>query len=244
MPPKRKKVAALVKIALNAGAATPAPPVGTALGPHGVNIMEFCKAYNAATESMRGTIIPVEITIYEDRTFSFITKTPPAAELIKKAAGVPKGSGVPHREKVGKISRDQLRDIATTKLPDLKPVSKAPKTHTKGEKALAFAKKQLGDPYVRNAAGPNGWDCSGLSMKAWKAAGVSLPHSAGKQYRIGQKISKSNLRNGDLVFFYPGIKHVALYAGNGNVIHAPHPGKKVQYIKMKYMPYMGARRPA
>jgi large subunit ribosomal protein L11 len=81
--------------------------------------MEFCKAYNAATESMRGTIIPVEITIYEDRTFSFITKTPPAAELIKKAAGVQKGSGVPHREKVGKISRDQVRDIATTKLPDL-----------------------------------------------------------------------------------------------------------------------------
>ena len=119
MPPKKKKIAALVKIALNAGAATPAPPVGTALGPHGVNIMEFCKAYNAATESMRGTIIPVEITIYEDRSFTFITKTPPAAELIKKAAGVPKGSGVPHREKVGKISRDQVRDIATTKLPDL-----------------------------------------------------------------------------------------------------------------------------
>jgi len=119
MPPKRKKVAALVKIALNAGAATPAPPVGTALGPHGVNIMEFCKAYNATTEAMRGTIIPVEITIYEDRTFTFITKTPPAAELIKKAAGVQKGSGVPHREKVGKISRDQVRDIATTKLPDL-----------------------------------------------------------------------------------------------------------------------------
>jgi len=119
MPPKRKKVAALVKIALNAGAATPAPPVGTALGPHGVNIMEFCKAYNGATESMRGTIIPVEITIYEDRTFSFITKTPPAAELIKKAAGLQKGSSVPHRDKVGKISRDQVRDIATTKLPDL-----------------------------------------------------------------------------------------------------------------------------
>src|SRR4249920_1464060 len=85
----------------------------------GVNIMEFCKAYNAATEAMRGTIIPVEITIYEDRSFTFITKTPPAAELIKKAAGVQKGSGVPHREKVGSISRDQVRDIATTKLPDL-----------------------------------------------------------------------------------------------------------------------------
>ena len=87
MPPK-KKVAALVKVALNAGAATPAPPVGTALGPHGVNIMEFCKAYNARTEAMRGNVVPVEITIYEDRSFSFITKTPPAAELIKKAAGL------------------------------------------------------------------------------------------------------------------------------------------------------------
>ena len=118
MPPK-KKVAAIVKVALNAGAATPAPPVGTALGPHGVNIMEFCKRYNAETEPMRGNVIPVEITIYEDRSFTFITKTPPAAELIKKAAGIQKGSGVPHRDKVGKISRDQVRDIATTKLPDL-----------------------------------------------------------------------------------------------------------------------------
>jgi large subunit ribosomal protein L11 len=115
----RKKVAALVKVQLQAGSATPAPPVGTALGPHGVNIMDFCKAYNAATESMRGNVIPVEITIYEDRTFTFITKTPPAAELIKKAAGVAKGSAVPHREKVGTITRDQVRDIATTKQPDL-----------------------------------------------------------------------------------------------------------------------------
>lgn len=118
MPPK-KKVAALVKVALNAGAATPAPPVGTALGPHGVNIMEFCKAYNAKTEAMRGNVIPVEITIYEDRTFTFITKTPPAAELIKKAAGLSKGSPKPNKEKVGKITSDQVREIATTKLPDL-----------------------------------------------------------------------------------------------------------------------------
>ena len=117
--PAKKKVAALVKVALNAASATPAPPVGTALGPHGVNIMEFVKAYNAATESMRGTVIPVEITIYEDRSFTFITKTPPAAELIKKAAGVAKGSGVPQRDKVGRITRDQVREIATTKLPDL-----------------------------------------------------------------------------------------------------------------------------
>jgi large subunit ribosomal protein L11 len=118
MPPK-KKIAALVKVQLQAGAATPAPPVGTALGPHGVNIMEFCKAYNAATEAMRGNVIPVEITIYEDRSFSFITKTPPAAELIKKAAGLAKGSSVPNKDKVGRISRDQVREIANTKMPDL-----------------------------------------------------------------------------------------------------------------------------
>ncbi len=118
MPPK-KKVAAVVKVQLQAGQANPAPPVGTALGPHGVNIMEFCKAYNAATESMRGNVVPVEITIYEDRSFDFITKTPPAAELIKKAAGLSKGSAVPHRDKVGKITQDQIREIAQTKLPDL-----------------------------------------------------------------------------------------------------------------------------
>jgi large subunit ribosomal protein L11 len=115
----KKKIAALVKVQLNAGAATPAPPVGTALGPHGVNIMEFCKAYNAQTEPMRGNVIPVEITIYEDRSFTFITKTPPAAVLIKKAAGVAKGSGVPQKDKVGKLTKDQVREIATTKLPDL-----------------------------------------------------------------------------------------------------------------------------
>ena len=119
MPPKKKKVAALVKVQLNAGAATPAPPVGTALGPHGVNIMEFCKAYNAATEAMRGSVIPVEITVFEDRSFTFITKTQPAAELIKKAAGLAKGSAVPQKDKVGRLSRDQVREIATTKLPDL-----------------------------------------------------------------------------------------------------------------------------
>ncbi|MEA5054819.1 MAG: 50S ribosomal protein L11, partial [Propionicimonas sp.] len=118
MPPK-KKVAAIVKVALNAGAATPAPPVGTALGPHGVNIMEFVKRYNAETEAMRGNVIPVEITIYEDRTFTFITKTPPAAELIKKAAGLTSGSARPHKDKVGKLTADQVREIANTKMPDL-----------------------------------------------------------------------------------------------------------------------------
>ena len=118
MAPK-KKIAAVVKVQLQAGMANPAPPVGTALGPHGVNIMDFCKAYNAETESLRGNVIPVEITIYEDRSFTFITKTPPAAELIKKAAGLKKGSGTPHTDKVGKITPEQVREIATTKMPDL-----------------------------------------------------------------------------------------------------------------------------
>jgi len=121
--PRKKKIAAVVKVQLNAGAATPAPPVGTALGPHGVNIMDFCKQYNAATESQRGNVIPVEITIYEDRSFSFITKTPPAPELIKKAAGVAKGSATPHTEKVGSITAAQVREIAQTKMPDLNATS-------------------------------------------------------------------------------------------------------------------------
>jgi large subunit ribosomal protein L11 len=120
MPPKKKKkISAVVKVQLNAGAATPAPPVGTALGPHGVNIMDFCKQYNAATESQRGNVIPVEITIYEDRSFTFVTKTPPAAQMILKAAGIEKGSGIPHKTKVGSVTRDQVREIATTKMPDL-----------------------------------------------------------------------------------------------------------------------------
>ena len=118
MPPK-KKVAGYIKLQIQAGAATPAPPIGPALGQHGVNIIEFCKAYNAATESQRGNIVPVEITVYEDRSFTFVTKTPPAAELIKKAAGVSKGSATPHTDKVGHLSADQLREIARTKEPDL-----------------------------------------------------------------------------------------------------------------------------
>jgi large subunit ribosomal protein L11 len=118
MPPK-KKVSALIKLQINAGQATPAPPIGPALGQHGVNIMEFCKAYNAQTESQRGNVIPVEITVYEDRSFTFVTKTPPAAELIKKAAGVPKGSGEPHKTKVGRLTAAQVREIAQAKIEDL-----------------------------------------------------------------------------------------------------------------------------
>jgi large subunit ribosomal protein L11 len=119
MPPKKKKIAGYIKLQIQAGAATPAPPVGPALGQHGVNIMEFVKAYNAATEHQRGNVIPVEITVFEDRSFTFVTKTPPAAELIKKAAGIPKGSGVPHKEKVATLSAEQVREIAQQKMVDL-----------------------------------------------------------------------------------------------------------------------------
>jgi large subunit ribosomal protein L11 len=122
MPPqqsRRRRVTAVLKIELAAGQATPAPPVGTALGPHAVNIMEFVKQYNAATQSQAGNVVPVEITIYEDRTFSFVLKTPPAAVLLRKAAGVDKGSAEPHREKVGTVTRSQVREIAETKMPDL-----------------------------------------------------------------------------------------------------------------------------
>ncbi len=114
-----KRVAAFVKLQVPAGQATPAPPVGTALGPHGVNIMDFCKQFNAQTQSQPGMIIPVELSIYADRTFSFITKTPPASVLLKKEAGLEKASGMPNREKVGTVTRDQVRKIAEIKMPDL-----------------------------------------------------------------------------------------------------------------------------
>ena len=119
MPPKKKKITGLIKLQIEAGKANPAPPVGPALGQHGVNIMEFCKAYNAATERQRGNVIPVEITVYEDRSFTFALKTPPAAKLLLKAAGVQKGSGEPHKTKVAKVTWDQVREIAETKKEDL-----------------------------------------------------------------------------------------------------------------------------
>ena len=118
MPPKRK-LTAVIKLQIKAGQATPAPPVGPALGQHGVNIMEFCKQYNAATESQRGQVVPVEISVYEDRSFTFVTKTPPAAKLLLAAAGVEKGSGEPHKTKVATVTRDQVREIAQSKMPDL-----------------------------------------------------------------------------------------------------------------------------
>lgn len=114
-----KKVIAVIKLQIPAGEATPAPPVGPALGQHGINIMEFCKSYNAQTASQKGLIVPVEITVYEDRSFTFVTKTPPASVLLKKAAGLEKGSGEPNKQKVGKVSREQIREIAELKLKDL-----------------------------------------------------------------------------------------------------------------------------
>jgi large subunit ribosomal protein L11 len=114
-----KKVVAVIKLALNAGKANPAPPVGPALGQHGVNIMMFCKEYNARTADQVGLVIPVEISVYEDRSFTFVLKTPPASVLIQKAAGIERGSGEPNKKKVGSITRDQLREIAQTKMPDL-----------------------------------------------------------------------------------------------------------------------------
>ena len=116
---RRKKVMAVVKLQIKAGQATPAPPVGTALGQHGVNIMEFCRQYNEATQAQMGQVIPAELTIYEDRTFTFITKQPPAAEMLKSAAGIEKGSPTPHKTKVATITRDQAREIAQTKMQDL-----------------------------------------------------------------------------------------------------------------------------
>jgi large subunit ribosomal protein L11 len=118
MPPK-KKLAAIIKLQIKAGLANPAPPVGPALGQHGVNIMEFCKQYNAATEAQRGQIVPVEISVFEDRSFTFVTKTPPAARLLLAAAGVDKGSGEPHKTKVARVTMDQVREIAQAKMEDL-----------------------------------------------------------------------------------------------------------------------------
>ncbi|PSK99188.1 LSU ribosomal protein L11P [Haloactinopolyspora alba] len=137
--PAKKKVAGLIKLQIQAGQATPAPPVGPALGQHGVNIMEFCKAYNAATEAQRGNVVPVEITVYEDRSFTFVTKTPPAAKLILKAAGVDKGSSEPHRIKVASISRDQVRAIAEQKMPDLNAYD-----FESAEKIIAGTARQMG----------------------------------------------------------------------------------------------------
>jgi len=153
-------------------------------------------------------------------------KAPPKANAKSRAATKPPAKA------------DAERRTATKQDSSRRPATGS----SKGAKALAYAKAQLGEPYVRNAAGPSSWDCSGLTMMAWGSVGVSLPHSSRQQFGRGQAVAKSNLQSGDLVFFYSDISHVGLYAGNGQVIHAPRPGKSVEYIKMSYMPYAGARR--
>ena len=140
-------------------------------------------------------------------------------------------------------------DVPTTATVSVNVVQKAAKKKkhkksSKGTKALAFAKRQLGDRYRYGGTGPNAWDCSGLTRGAWKHAGKKIPRTSQGQARFGKKVSRSKLRKGDLVFFYSGKSHVGIYAGRGKVIHASRPGKPVSYIKIKYMPYAGARRPA
>lgn len=144
-----------------------------------------------------------------------------------------------HQKRTGKATVALWKDLQHGKLSG--PAKK--KASSKGATALAFAKKQLGDSYRFGGSGPSHWDCSGLTAGAWKKAGVKLPHSAAAQYHRGKKVSKSNLKVGDLVFFYSGPSHVGIYAGHGKIIHAPRPGSKVSYIKMSYMPFKGARRP-
>jgi large subunit ribosomal protein L11 len=136
---KKKEVIAQVKLQIPAGKANPAPPVGPALGPHGVNIMEFCKAFNAQTQALGDTIIPVVLSVYADRSFTFITKTPPASDLLKKAAGIIKGSGIPNKEKVGKVTGAQIREIAQKKLPDLNAFSL-----DKAEKIISGTARSMG----------------------------------------------------------------------------------------------------
>ena len=153
----KKKVTGLIKLQIKAGAANPAPPIGPALGQHGVNIMEFCKAYNAATEAQRGNVIPVEITVYEDRSFTFILKTPPAAELIKKAAGVAKGSPTPHTTKVAKLTKAQVREIAEVKQPDLNA-----NDIEAASKIIAGTARSMGITVEGSGDNDNGYQVQGL----------------------------------------------------------------------------------
>ncbi|SDU97933.1 Cell wall-associated hydrolase, NlpC family [Microlunatus sagamiharensis] len=169
--------------------------------------------------------------------------TAPAASADDPApapsAAVITGTAAPAAAPATTTAKASTAKASTAK----KAAAKKKKAKTRGDKALAYAKKQLGDKYKYGAAGPNRWDCSGLTMKAWGSAGKKLPHSAKGQSTKGKKVKKSQLRKGDLVFFYSGTSHVGIYAGDGKVIHAPKPGSKVSYIKMKYMPFKTARRP-
>lgn len=181
-------------------------------------------------------------------TGAYEARTTAAVKAIQKARGLARTGIADVRVwkalQAGKVAGPaKTASSSTTSTATSSSAKTSAARRTKGQKALAYAKAQLGERYRRGAAGPNAWDCSGLTMKAWRSAGVKLPHSAKQQYRKGRKVSKSNLRPGDLVFFYSAPSHVSIYAGGGKVIHASRPGKPVAYIKMKYMPYKGARRP-
>lgn len=168
------------------------------------------------------------------------TELPARADVPRPAAPIsalPQAGG-------GAVSVDTLSVAHLVSADKKKTKKKKKKKKSKGAKALAFAKRQLGDRYRWGGTGPNAWDCSGLTRGAWKAAGKKIPRTSQGQSRYGKKVKRSKLRKGDLVFFYRGKSHVGIYAGKGRVIHASRPGKPVAYIKMKYMPYAGARRPA
>jgi cell wall-associated NlpC family hydrolase len=166
-----------------------------------------------------------------------------AASMVVSKPEPTKASTPSQRASTAPRKPAQPNKVSTTKKRVVRPVS-APAASGKGLRALAFAKRQLGEPYRYAAVGPSSWDCSGLTLKAWAAAGVrGLPHSAHLQYNKGKRVSRSNLRKGDLVFFFSPISHVGIYAGNGKVIHASRPGKPVAYIKISYMRYAGAVRP-
>jgi peptidoglycan DL-endopeptidase CwlO len=175
------------------------------------------------------------------------------AEAEKKATAKANAEGRAKKKATAKANAEgRAEKKATAKAnAEGRAATKAPRNSTggsvagssKGVKALAYAKAQLGESYARSGAGPSSWDCSGLTMMAWGSVGVSLPHSSRQQFSRGRPVAKSDLQLGDLVFFYGDISHVGLYAGNGQVIHAPRPGRSVEYIKMSYMPYAGARRP-
>jgi cell wall-associated NlpC family hydrolase len=162
------------------------------------------------------------------------------AEAEKKAAAKANAEG---RAAMKAPAKAKAESRTATNAPAKEDSTRSSVTGSKGAKALAYAKAQLGEPYARSGAGPSSWDCSGLTMMAWGSVGVSLPHSSRQQFSRGRSVAKSDLQLGDLVFFYSDIHHVGLFAGNGQVIHAPRPGKSVEYIKMSYMPYAGARRP-
>lgn len=193
------------------------------VGDNGGNVKRLQRALTAS-----GREVPV--------TGHYGSETKAAVKSWQRSIGF-KQTGVAKKGVWTALQNNRVNKLA-------QPVKKKSSAKGKGAKALAFAKKQIGDSYSYGSTGPNAWDCSGLTGGAWKAAGVKLPRTSQAQFNKGKAVSKSNLKRGDLVFFYGSKSHVAIYAGTGKVIHASRPGKPVAYIKMKYMPFAGARRPA